>query len=284
LVYDRNVRREQSGRRFSPGWVVVSYFMVLGGLSLALAGLAMSHQRSQAAALLACLAGAAVGGFYAGRASPHRAYLEPALAGVLVIASVVALVKSTVMGDLLLSLQRDAATRTAMILAGTTFVGAGLGTVLGELSQPRAPRLLPLRFVWISLLVTTGALLAAAITAAVLLLDQAGRQALADGLRGAPTGPLLDDSHLTLAAALVLAAASFAGGLVCQLAAPRRLLLPSASGAVLTVGGGMAALMVVSHEVDRLLLPAGLIAGTAWILALLGALVAFLAGRAAGRL
>jgi hypothetical protein len=41
--------------------------------------------------------------------------------------------------------------------------------------------------------------------------------------------------------------------------------------------------MVVSHEVDRLLLPAGLIAGTAWILALLGALVAFLAGRAAGR-
>jgi hypothetical protein len=160
-------------RAFSLGWVVVSYFLVLGGIAGALvaAGVLELHERTHAYALVA--AGAAVGGLFAGRASPHRSYLEPALAGALVVGSLIAFMSRTSLGPWLYTFGKETMWREAAIVGAIALGGGLVGAVIGELSAPREPSGNPLRWSGMTLLITAGALLASLIVSNVLMIDRA---------------------------------------------------------------------------------------------------------------
>src|SRR5688572_18226407 len=106
-----------SGERtaFSLAWVVAAYLMVCGGIVLALTVVAVADAWTRVAVWAAIGGGAAIGGLFAGRASPHRSFVEPALAGALVIGSLVLLVWRSAVGQLAFAFARDAIIREALI-------------------------------------------------------------------------------------------------------------------------------------------------------------------------
>ena len=73
------------------GWVLVSYFLIAGGIALAAVALAIFAEASRATSDAIFFLGALVGGVFAGRASRHKAVVEPALAALLVVGTMIAI-------------------------------------------------------------------------------------------------------------------------------------------------------------------------------------------------
>lgn len=276
-------------------WIIISFFLIGGGITLAAAALiaawvssgtldlALMARLSQAAssghridpstlpqlgtgaaaaAVLLFGAGAALGGFFAGRASPHRSYVEPAIAAALVVGSLWLLIHSTPMGKLAVSFVRSEVEAMASILAATGLLSGLIGAVLGELASGGPPRVAgPVRQTGIAVLITAGALLAAVTVAAVLLLNEAAEAALrAYGAGEAP--PTLPAGRLAGFGIVAVTAASLAAGAVTQMAAPIRVMAPAATAAgLILLGVGLA----ISRLFPRLewLPPASLGAGVA---------------------
>src|SRR5512134_3965137 len=90
-----------SGRSFSLGWVLVSYFMLAGAMLLVSMAMGLLHLEGAWTGYAAFGGGALVGGFFAGRASPHYSAAESGLAGLLLVGSVVLFVLATPLGRLL---------------------------------------------------------------------------------------------------------------------------------------------------------------------------------------
>ena len=271
---------------FSIGWVIVSYFLICGGVCVAIGGYALAGARQPSAGYAAFFVGAALGGAMAGRASPHRSYLEPALAAALVVGSVLAFVNSTPMGRLLVASYHDQVIRSAEVLAGLGAGGGLLGALVGEATQPRDPRLLGLRWLGLSLFISAGAVLSAGTFAALLLLNKAAEKALGQILTGGidPHQPLLSQDRVALAATAAGVGAAFLGGLVTQLGAPRRALVPAMLGPLLVMGGAVLAIGAAAGRGHQLVGPAVVVGAFAAAVALVGALCAYLVGRATGRL
>jgi hypothetical protein len=272
---------------FSFGWIIVSYFMICGGLWAALAGYALVGARDPFAVGAAVFAGSALGGALAGRASPHRSYLEPALAAMLVVGSLYAFVHSTPLGRILIASYHREVTHTAWILAGVGAGGGLFGAFVGEATQPRSPALLGLRWVVLSVFITSGALFASLTVAALSLVNEAAEKALGQLLESGqldPNQPVLSETRVAGAAIGAAVVAALVGGLVTQMGAPRRMLLAAMAGAFLVLGGLVLAGGAAAHRAGAAAGPAALVGGAAAVLALLGALVAYAAGRATGRL
>lgn len=281
----RNPGIEGQASGFSLAWVVVSYFLICGGLCAAVTGYALTGTDDPYTIGAALFVGAGVGGFLAGRASPHRSYLEPALAAAVVVASVVAFIYSTPLGRLLVESHRDEVVRAALQLGGVGSAGGLLGALLGEATQRTHHG--DHAFGWIihATVIAAGALFAASTAAGLVLLNEAAQVAILQSWTGIrPDQPLLSEDRVTVAVAVAGAAASFATGLVTQMGAPRRALFPAAFGAGVVIAG---AVMAIGHAAERaheLVGPAALFGAIAAALSLVGALVSFLVRRAAGRL
>ena len=275
---------------FSPAWVFVSFFLICGGVTAAAAGYALVGARDPGAGYAAFGVGAAIGGFLAGRASPHRSTLEPALAAALVVVSVVAFVQATPMGRLGIALAEQEASvsiwRHAAFAGGLGFAGGFIGALVGEAVEPRDPGLLGLRWLGLAILISAGALFVSGTAAAIILMNEAAEKALGQMWTGGldPSRPLLTEDRVTVVAAATAASASVLGGFVTQLGAPRRLLLPAIGGPFVIMTGAVLAIGALVGRTAQLVGPALVIGAAAACIALVGALIAFLAGRTSGRL
>lgn len=72
------------------GWVLVSYFLIAGGVALAAVALALFAEVGRTTSDAVFFLGALVGGLFAGRASRHKAVAEPAVAALLVVGTLIA--------------------------------------------------------------------------------------------------------------------------------------------------------------------------------------------------
>lgn len=254
-------------------WIVISYFFIAGGITVATALIsaawlasgtidleALGRMAEQAnrgelgpgdlpqlgraagiAGILAFAAGAALGGFFAGRASPHRSYIEPAIAAGLVVGSFVALIYSTPMGAIAVGLIRDRVEMIVSILAATGLLAGLIGAILGELADFATERVGLVRQAGVGFLLTTGALFSATLVAAILLINDAAEAALRNYFAWQQSGgsaPLVELPVGRLIAFTILAntAAAAIGGAVNQLAARSRAVAASGIGAGVAVG------------------------------------------------
>jgi hypothetical protein len=281
----RNPTHAPDAARFSLGWVVVSYFLTCGGLCAAAAGYALTGTDDPYAIGAALFVGAALGGFLAGRASPHRSYAEPVLAALLVVGSIIAFVYATPVGRLVVQQHRDQIVRVGLQLGGVGAVGGLLGALVGEATQPAAHGVHAFGWVIRAIAIAAGALFAAGTATGLFLLSDAAQAAMVQSWTGVRSGqPLIPEDRVAIAAASAGAVAAFLAGLVTQMGAPRRALLPAAIGAALVTGGAVVAIGWAAGRAGELVAPAAIFALMAAAIALVGALVSFLVGRATGRL
>jgi hypothetical protein len=275
---------------FSPSWVVVSYFLICGGVCAAAAGYAAVGAREPSAGYAAFFVGAALGGFLSGRASPHRSYLEPALAATLVVASLMAFIYATPMGRLGVAMARSEVNvdvwRHAAIAGGLGFGGGFFGAILGEATQPKAPGLLPLRWYLLAIFIAAGALFASTTAAVILLANDAARAALGQMWTGGvdPSKPLVTEDRVVLLAAAAAASAALLGGVITQVGAPRRMLVPAAAGTFTVMTGALLGVAAAAHRLKQMVGTALAFGALAGAVAMVGAFVVYLLARARGRL
>lgn len=268
----------------------MSYFLICGGVCAAAAGYAAVGAREPGAGYAAFFVGAALGGFLSGRASPHRSYLEPALAATLVVGSLMAFIYATPMGRLGVAMARSEVNvdvwRHAAIAGGLGFGGGFFGAILGEATQPKAPGLLPLRWFVLAIFIAAGALFAATTAAVILLANDAARAALGQMWTGGvdPSKPLVTEDRVVLVAAAAAATASLLGGIITQLGAPRRMLLPAAGGTFVVMSGALLAVAAAAHRLKQLIGTALAFGALAGAVAMVGAFAVYLLARARGRL
>ncbi|HEU5061286.1 MAG TPA: hypothetical protein VFU21_32395 [Kofleriaceae bacterium] len=274
---------------FSLGWVVVSYFLICGGVCAAAAGYAAVGARDPGAGHAAFFVGAALGGVLSGRASPHRSYLEPALAAALVVASLMAFVYATPMGRLGVAMARSEANvdvwRHAAIAGGLGFAGGFFGAVIGEATQPRSPGLLPLRWLLLAIFIGAGALFAATTAAVIALANDAAKAALAQMWTGGidPSKPLVTEDRVIVLAAAAAATTAVLSGVVTQLGAPKRMLLPAFGGTFLVMSGALLAVAAAGKRLGQFVGPALAFGALAGAVAMVGALVTYAIRRGGGR-
>ncbi len=163
-------------RGFSFASLILSYFLVGGGMFTgALAATALKGPSAVVVYLLLA-AGAFVGGFFAGRASRGSTILEPAIGAVAVVGTVVALAATTVLGKLIWGIAQDQTLKLIAAVGGTGVGGALAGAfvsekLLGEATRSSIP--------WIlyTALATFGACLLVVLFGAILV---GGDQGLAE--------------------------------------------------------------------------------------------------------
>jgi hypothetical protein len=208
-----------SRSQFSIGWTVVSYFMVLGGILVMLAVLGLAKVESAPVIWVGAGAGAAFGGFIAGRSSPHKAILEPAIAGVLVLVSFLGIF-SLVPGSRAIWRLADDAAILNLILVGAIFGAGGLvGGVLGEKTAPEGVASRSrVRWMGVAALITTGVFAVLMMLMMILIVRKA-----ADG------GAVGENMGVGLML-LMLALTAFLGGAITQAIAPERMLVPCGAG------------------------------------------------------
>lgn len=117
---------------FSFASVILSYFLVGGGMCAGtlLAGILKVDSQVVAYALLG--AGAFVGGFIASRASHGSTILEPAIGAIAVIATIVGLASQTYLGQLIWAVAQDETMKFIGGVGATAAVGALVGAFLSE--------------------------------------------------------------------------------------------------------------------------------------------------------
>lgn len=119
-------------RGFSFGAVLLSYFLVAGGIALALILLAKAKLTGEAPFYGALALGGAIGGAFAARASRGSTILEPAIGGALVIATLVGVFVGTEAGEVLWNAAKDEIVRTVAIAGACAAAGAILGAMAAE--------------------------------------------------------------------------------------------------------------------------------------------------------
>ena len=132
---------------FSFASLILSYFLVGGGMFTGTLAAGALNQPSEVVAYLLLAAGAFLGGFVAGRASRGSTIAEPAIGAVAVVATVVGLAASTPIGKLIWGAAQDETVKFIAAVAGTGLGGAIAGAfvsekLLGEATRSSAPWLL----------------------------------------------------------------------------------------------------------------------------------------------
>lgn len=268
-----------SSSRFSLGWVLLSYFFICGGIVFASIGLVALRAQTTLAPFLAFGIGAALGGVFAGRASPHRSLLEPALAGVLVVGSIVALIAGTAIGPVVYAFASDSVWKTSTLLGASALAGGLIGAAFGELTSPAVPSGNPLRWIGVAVLLTAGALFAGLVVSNVLMVDRALRD---DELllKLWEKSPLFEREDVLRAFYTALAGGAVGGGLVTQLAAPSRQLFAATAGVMIAYAGMFYAILAFTEALDRdAMIGVGVISAAGGLLALIGATVGWLFAR-----
>lgn len=199
--------------------VLLSYFLIAGGISIGLILLVVLEAKGELVFHAAIAAGAAIGGFSAGRASRGTTITEPAIGGVLVILTIVGVFLGTGIGQFLWHVASSDVTRLVAIAGGAAAVGAIGGAfvserMFGEHSQSS--------LVWlahVSLAVLGACFVAFLVVLALVVRGESGDDATAGAYFGA------------------VAIGSMLSGLAAGASAPRRLLLVSLVASVVGIMG-----------------------------------------------
>jgi hypothetical protein len=155
---------------FSIASVVISYFLVAGGIVLGLIGFALlKRPLSEPLFIGTFAAGAFVGGFVAGRASRGSTILEPGLGALLLIGTIIGLVAITPPGRMVWAVASQQIGKFAGMVGGASAVGALLGAFLSEKLMGEATRS-SLPWILYTALATCGACFVAWISAIGLML------------------------------------------------------------------------------------------------------------------
>jgi hypothetical protein len=164
------------GQGFSFASVILSYFLVGGGMFSATLVASQLHISSEIALYGALAIGAFVGGFVAARASPGETILEPAIGAVAVIATIVGLAAATTLGAQLWASAHDETVKFVGAVGLSSVVGAVLGAflaerLLGEATRSSVPWLLYTAFS------VFGACLVATLLSSIFLIEKHGAEA-----------------------------------------------------------------------------------------------------------
>lgn len=196
-----------ANRGFSIGATLLSYFLVAGGVVLALILLARADISGEGPFYGALALGGAIGGAFAARASRGRTILEPAIGGVLVILTMVGIFVGTEAGEVLWHAAKDDIVRTVAIAGACAAAGAILGAMAAERMGGGHSESSPIWLVHVAF-----AMLGACFVATVVAVGVAFHGSTGDAALGG-----------TLFAAMAIGA--LLTGLVVGASAPRRILL-----------------------------------------------------------
>jgi hypothetical protein len=241
---------------FSFASVILSYFLVGGGLFAGALVTSLLEVKSEVPAYALLAAGAAVGGFVASRASRGSTILEPAIGGIAVIASIAAVLGATELGRQLWAVAQGSSLRAGGLLAALGGGGALVGALVSEKLLGEATRS-SIPWVIYAALATFGACLLATLLVALGLVgsgeEASGDRGVAMVIAGMASGCLLAGLAVGASArtrpllASILGGGAGAGGftlMVVQVAAsPRsedqttRMLVIAAGGAIATLVG-----------------------------------------------
>lgn len=117
---------------FSFASVVLSYFLVGGGIFSAMLVTAVAKISGEIPGYLMMAAGAFVGGFIAARASRGTTIIEPAIGAVAVILTIVGLAAGTAIGQLLWRVSPGETVKFVALMGGLAAGGAISGAFLSE--------------------------------------------------------------------------------------------------------------------------------------------------------
>ena len=153
---------------FSFASVVLSYFLVGGGIFSAMLVMALAKISGEIPGYLMMAGGAFVGGFVAARASRGSTIIEPAIGAVAVIATIVGLAAGTALGQFLWRVAPGETVKFVALMGGLAGGGAIGGAfvsekMLGEASASSAPWIIYTAFA------TFGACLLATVIGSVVL-------------------------------------------------------------------------------------------------------------------
>ncbi len=201
-----------STNRISIGWVLVSYFMITGGFLFAASLLGIARVEGEWVGYGVFFLGAACGGFFAGRASPGKTIIEPAIAGGLFILAFLGLFSMVPGSRAVISAAGGTILMTSLKIGFITALGGLVGAMVGERSAPPQRSNSRLRWMGLAGLVSLGTLFTLTLLIGVLMMRSGD---ISDG-----TGPVL----------LILSSSAFLGGWVTQSIAPERMCLVAGSG------------------------------------------------------
>lgn len=118
------------GEGFSFASVILSYFMVAGGMFTGMLAVGYIKSTSEIVGYLFIALGAFLGGFIAARASRASTIVEPAIGAILVVATLVGVFAGSSVGKLLW--HSDSAVKAVALLGGSSAVGALAGAFVSE--------------------------------------------------------------------------------------------------------------------------------------------------------
>lgn len=207
---------------FSFATVVLSYFLVGGGMFTAMLIAGFAKITSDVVVYVMMAAGAFLGGFVAGRASRGATILEPAIGGIAVIGTIVGLAAGTEIGKFLWNVDSEGTMKFVGLVGGLAAGGALAGAwvsekALGESTLSSGP------WVIYSALATFGACVLATVIATFIVVGSASETTTANSVAG---GLIIG-----------LASGCIIAGVSIGVSARTRPLLSSFLGGVLGTGG-----------------------------------------------
>jgi len=225
---------------FSFASVILSYFMVGGGL---FAGTLLATKigiEAEYFAIAVMAIGAFAGGWFAARASRHSTILEPALGAVGVVATTAALAATTDLGKLIWAFAQDATIRFVATMGVTSIVAALVGALLSEKLLGEATRS-SLPWILYSALATFGTCVLAVIFASIVFARRYVDAAVANGGQGADLSAASAD-QIGMTMLIGIAVGCLFSGLAIGASARTRPLVASLLGGGLGVAGFFALL------------------------------------------
>ncbi len=200
---------------FSFASVILSYFLIAGGLFFGILANYKLASTSELVGLGLLAAGSFIGGFFAARASRGSTIVEPAIGGVLLVATLLGLAFGTSALDVLRS--NAPVARWVGELAGCVVIGALIGALLseklfGEASRSAVP------WLFYSAFASLGASIMALLVVAGVLVhggrEHTEHQTTLMTVLGLAIGSLLAGLVIGASARVRVAAASFLGGVI----------------------------------------------------------------------
>ena len=201
---------------FSLATVVLSYFLVGGGMFTAMLIAGFAKVTSDVVVYVMMAGGAFVGGFVAGRASRGETILEPAIGGIAVIGTIVGLAAGTEIGKFLWHVDSDGTMKFVGLVGGLAAGGALAGAwvsekALGESTLSSGP------WVIYSALATFGACVISTVVATFIVVggSATNANAVAGGLiAGLASGCIIAGISIGASARVRPMLSSFIGGVL----------------------------------------------------------------------
>jgi len=205
---------------FSIASVILSYFLVAGGIALGLIALTVVKVSGEPAFYGALAVGGALGGFLAGRASRHTTITEPAVGGALVVLTMVGIFVGTDLGELLWHVAQDKVTKIVVIAGSAAAAGAVGGAFVSEKLFGAHSQLSVVWLVHVAVAVLGASFVALLVLMGAMLRGETGSDGVNAGIYfGA------------------MAVGALLSGLAAGASAPQRILVVSLLGAVAGVMG-----------------------------------------------